>query len=161
MTGTLATSGPPNRPIPPSAALLGYFGVLPFAFGALVMVLGGLGPLDAATARTALVAYGAVILSFLGGIRWGAGLRIRDEDMRGRVLALSVIPSLIAWVALLVPALHALGLLVAAFVAQGAWDVRSTQDGHFPRWFGQLRVRLTLMVTLILIVAMFVLMFLR
>jgi len=161
MTGTLATTRAAPPTIPSSAALLGYFGVLPFAAGAAIMVLDGVGPISAATAQVALVAYGAVILSFLGGIRWGAGLRIRDEDMRGRVLALSVIPSLIAWVALLMPALYALGLLVAAFVAQGAWDVRSTQDGHFPRWFGQLRIRLTLMVTLILIVATFVLMFLR
>lgn len=161
MTEILATRGSTSPGIPFSAALLGYFGVLPFAAGAVVMAIGGLGPLSAATAQIALVAYAAVILSFLGGIRWGAGLRIRDDDMRGRVLALSVLPSLIAWVALLLPALYALALLVAAFVAQGAWDVRSTQDGHFPRWFGQLRIRLTLMVTLILIVSMFALMFLR
>jgi NAD(P)-dependent dehydrogenase (short-subunit alcohol dehydrogenase family) len=66
-----------------------------------------------------LLAYGASILSFLGGIQWGlavarpggAGLAVR--------LALSVVPSLAAWLALLLPVRP--GLLVRAASLAACW----------------------------------------
>ena len=50
------------------------------------------------------LAYGAVILSFLGGIRWGAALRGIGASQRRFDFAISVIPSLAGWAALLIPA---------------------------------------------------------
>jgi hypothetical protein len=76
------------------AQLLGYAGVLPVA-GLLVLAWG-----DAAWQQQALnlaSVYGALILSFLGGIHWGfatAGFASAKHFL------VSVIPSLWAWVAL-------------------------------------------------------------
>lgn len=54
--------------VPPAAAALGLAGVLPFAATALASLAAApWGDL----ALLALLAYGAVILSFLGGIEWG------------------------------------------------------------------------------------------
>ena len=57
--------------VPPAAAVLGLAGVLPFVAAAVGSLQPG--PLGA-FALTALIAYGAVILSFLGGIHWGMAI---------------------------------------------------------------------------------------
>lgn len=139
----------PKMPI--AAAVLGAAGVIPFAGLALVVLFGGLGPLGRDDAIHALVAYGAVILSFLGGIRWGGSLWLKDEGRQARVLTASVVPSLAGWVALLLPQGWALTLLLVGFVAQGTWDASGRGwEGRLPGWFRDLRVRLTLAVTAIL-----------
>jgi hypothetical protein len=58
----------------------------------------------------ALVAYGATIVSFLGGIHWGLAF-MNDAD-RGARFTWGVIPSLLAWVAIVLPA--SAGLLLVA-----------------------------------------------
>ena len=58
-----------ERPLPPAATALGYAGLVPFAAGALGIVL--LGDELRVFAARALVAYGAVILSFVGAVHWG------------------------------------------------------------------------------------------
>ena len=62
-----------NRVIPPAAKLLGYAGVLPFAALGLAHFFAG-GAVSA-HALQGFLSYGAVILSFLGGIRWGVATR--------------------------------------------------------------------------------------
>ena len=60
-------TSPPPAPIPGPVAWLGYGGLLPF--GALALLL-----LDGARSALwwpALLAYGAVILSFVGALHWG------------------------------------------------------------------------------------------
>ena len=96
--------------IPRAAAALGYGGVAPFAALALAFAFGP----DAAAERLldGFLIYGAVILSFLGGIRWGAASGVTREQARG--LVLSVLPRL--WAGLAVgwhdPAVSAWALLV-------------------------------------------------
>ncbi|MHB2166851.1 DUF3429 domain-containing protein [Alsobacter sp. R-9] len=143
------------RSVPPDALLLGAGGVLPFAALATAALLGldwryGL-PHD--TFRQALVGYGAVILSFLGGVRWGVGLRPGHPD-RVRLLAVSVIPALAAWVALVLPRPHDLALLIACFLALAVADVSMVRRGHAPGWYATLRLGLTAAVVLVLIVAL-------
>ena len=122
---------------------LGVGGLVPFVVGAVsVWTLGPGG--SGGLASDALCDYGACILSFLGGIRWGADVR-RGEEPNGIVLALSVLPSLTAWLATLTA--HFTGyrwtfvLLIAAFAVQGAWDMRSAA---LPDWMGRMRALLTL-----------------
>jgi len=100
--------------LPAWAKPLGYGGLVPFAACALVM----LAMPDAGTrdlAGRALLGYGAVILSFLGGVHWGLVLRGAAPQRAGRLLAAGVVPSLVGWVALLLPFEQAAAVLVAGF----------------------------------------------
>ena len=95
-------SGEAAQALPPWARPLGYGGLVPFVACALVM----LAVPDAATrhlAGRALLGYGAVILSFLGGVHWGLVLRGAAPQRAGGLMAAGVVPSLVGWVALLLP----------------------------------------------------------
>jgi hypothetical protein len=115
-----------------------------------VLVLGINNPL----AEPAIVIfrnYSVVILSFLGGIRWGhALLRHHDErtEIDLRSILLSVVPSLIAWASMFFSTSPALGILLLAFCAQGAWDSFSSYFGLLPKWFTPVRMTLTLFVVI-------------
>lgn len=119
---------------PRAAAWMGYLGLLPFLAGAIGMWAGMAG------AGTWLAAYGAVILSFVGAIHWGAAAG------RGQYAplpyALSVVPALIGWAALLLPLGTGLVLLAIAFAA---WRIaeHGLLDVHQPGWLRHLRTRLT------------------
>ncbi len=83
----------------PGTLRLGYAGLLPFVLGAALtwIVRPDAHPYVAA----ALSAYAAVIVSFLGGIHWGLGFRAQPADPARFVWG--VVPSLVAWVAVLMP----------------------------------------------------------
>ena len=128
--------------VPAAAAWLGGLGLIPFAgLAAATVLLEGAPKLAAAHA---LSAYGAAILSFLGGVHWG--LAIAGEAVRTNLaprLVLSVTPSLIAWSALLVPPAGGL-LVLAASVAALLWiDLRMTRLAQAPAWYPKLRIPLT------------------
>jgi len=133
--------------VPPSAAWLGGLGALPF------IGLAGAAPfLDSAPrmfAVHALAAYGAVILSFLGGVHWGlaivSGSNGDHPEFRTRLI-LSVAPSLAAWAALLFPEKTGLLTLAAAIAAMLWVDIRATRAGHAPQWYPKLRIPLTCVV---------------
>jgi len=106
-----------------------------------------------------LLTYGAVILSFLGGIHWGAAMTrsISQTDHRidaGR-LGISVVPSLVGWASLLLDARYGLALLAVGFAANLLLDIRSTRQGLVPPWYRGLRQPLTMVVVVALIVAEF------
>jgi hypothetical protein len=110
--------------LPRGMLLLGWGGVLPF----LLAVLAGLAlPQWAGLAASVFVSYGAVILSFLGGARWGRALAA--EVAPGRFVE-AVLPSLIGFSALLLvhDAWIALLLLATGF---GVWLVIDQRD---PLW---------------------------
>ncbi|MEM1364181.1 MAG: DUF3429 domain-containing protein [Pseudomonadota bacterium] len=130
-----------------AAWVLAVGGLIPFWALALFLFAADSGELYE---RLALVGYGATILAFLGGIRWGAaitqtnGSGTSGSGTGGRVvLALSVLPSLAGWLALLMPALTALLVLIACFIAQWVWDFLSVRSGSLPAWFGTLRAVIT------------------
>jgi hypothetical protein len=131
----------PSR-IPPSALALGIAGLMPFIAAALLQWTPPTG-LDSGWAAAAGSAYGAVILSFLGGIRWGVALGPIAARQRQNDFALSVLPSLAGWTSLLLPALPGLALLVAGFLLQALWDALAADAGRLPQWFGRLRMILT------------------
>ena len=119
----------PSHPQPPSSArsappprwamLLGYGGLVPFV--ALALVTWVAKDSRQAQAEFALLAYGATILSFLGGIHWGLALRDPIAPSVER-LAWGVVPSLLAWGALLWGAGGGLWLLAAGLMACWAVD---------------------------------------
>ena len=127
-------------------------GLLPFsALAVLAFLLGQTHPLFALLIE-ALRSYGAVILSFLGGIRWG--LALNGGEKAGQAFALSVIPAIVGWLALFAPDIGGLIILIAAFGAQGAWDSFFFHGDAKRMWFARLRIVITSLVVVSLIVAL-------
>ncbi len=130
------------RPLGPW--LLGLSGLIPF-IGCLALAFLAPPPFNT-VAETAFISYGAVILSFLGGARWGAELvRGGDAPSVGR-LAAAVVPSVLGWLAvtlLYAGAPIAIGLIIAGGVAQLFWDLAAARSGLLPAWTAPLRITLT------------------
>ena len=127
-----------------TARVLGLAGLLPFVAGALALAL-----LDApglkAWAGTALTAYGALIATFLGGIHWG--LAMQDVQPVNVRLGWGVSPSLLAWVALLLPVGMGLPWLAVLLVTCYAVDRTLYASAGLSGWLG-LRLQLTSVATL-------------
>lgn len=139
VSGSRARSG---ARVPTPARVLGLGGLLPFALGAVMVwcpveAMAGLGV-------RLLGAYGAVILSFLGGVRWGRLLGDEPRLERWLPLTLSVLPSLVAWAALLLPAGAMFALLAVGLVLQYLIDRDAAESGELPAWYGRLRLTLTI-----------------
>ena len=139
--------------VPASAAWLGALGAVPFIAlaGALMLLEGAQRPV----VSHALLAYGAVILSFLGGIHWGLAIRDHrgvDMDRLGARLIMSVAPSLAGWIALLVAGTAGLLILAVAIAAMLLVDLRATRRGEAPPWYPKLRIPLSCVVVLSLLV---------
>lgn len=100
-----------------------------------------------------LKTYGALVLSFLGGIRFGLAVAA-DRPERGAELTLAIVPALAAWVALWLGEPHSFALLAVAFAAQGAWDSFAAHRGHAPDWFGRMRIKLTALVVIAMVLAL-------
>lgn len=116
--GGPAHGGPPDvrpsssPPLPPGARLLGLAGLIPFVAGALALALLD-DPARGAAARV-LAGYAAVIVSFLGGIHWGLGFARTGAPTT--MFLWGIVPSLIAWVALLLPPAAGLVLMATMLV---------------------------------------------
>lgn len=137
--------------IPKPAAWLGAAGVIPFLAGAAGMWL--LPPAQADDAARLMVAYGAVILSFMGAIHWGLVMWRNDDECQNWYVV-SVLPALAAWVALMLPPLPALSLLAVAFILVYAFDRTAIAAGIAPPWYRALRTPLTTAVATLLLLGL-------
>ena len=123
--------------------LLGVSGIIPFALLSIALWIVPSG--QAVVMSKWLVSYGAVILTFVGALHWGVAMvhpEVPDRD-RGLLMVWSVVPALVAWVALGLEPLAALGVLAVTFIIQYEADRRL--DKRFPvtQWFLRLRGQLT------------------
>ena len=138
-------------PIPRPAFWLGTSGLVPFVVltSALYALPDGNNPVLVVW----LSAYGAVVLSFVGGIHWGVAMvhqRMRESD-RTVFMAWSVVPVLAGWASLLLPAKTGLLLMASSFVVHYAADRQLAQRFALPAWYLRLRGGLTAVVVLCLI----------
>lgn len=158
-----------TQAIPTPAWVLGIAGLIPFITSALLACLPDVGSTllrdlarsaDAEAMSTsalqqqallALGAYGAIILSFLGGIRWGNLLNSNPQLHQWPPFLLSVLPSLIAWPAVLLSPSWMLGVLAVGFIWQYAYDMKGVKKNILPTWFGKLRTILTIGATVSLL----------
>jgi glutaredoxin len=122
----------------PWAYRLGYAGLVPF-FGLALLSLLGTEP-QSEWGRQALLAYGAVILSFVGALHWARGLDAGNSVAAARTLIISVLPALLGWMALLLPTSTGLIVLACGF---GALYMYDRQAWHLWPWFLSLRMHLT------------------
>ncbi len=141
-----------SRQIPTSAAWLGGAGLVPFAATALLAMIAEDVDLRMLALR-AFVAYSAVILAFLGGVRWGAAI----GEARWRPLVLSVLPSLVAFACLLIGHEDAIKVLGLMYAVVGVFDVLRRPAPEWPAWFMKLRARLSGAVVVIHVVLLFAL----
>jgi hypothetical protein len=120
-----------------TAWALALAGLIPFVGCAAIVAMGGA---QADAWLGALIAYAAVILSFLGGTRWGASLAGGSPD--AATLILSNLPALLAWAALLPLEMSSptrLSLLSGGLALMWLWDRRRP-----PAWYPALRTTATL-----------------
>jgi hypothetical protein len=138
-----------GAPVPPAAAWLGAAGLLPFLAGAI-----GLWAFDSDVRRDAslslFLGYSAVILSFMGAVHWGLAIArggdapdARAAGAMWRPMALSVLPALLAWLALGLPPAAALVLFAAGFLAVFLGDLAAIRHGMAPPWYARLRLPLS------------------
>jgi hypothetical protein len=129
-------------PIPSWPRWLGAGGALPF------LILGVLSWVDwqaQAQVQFALLAYGACILSFVGALHWGFAMTANrlEEAQRSHLYIWSVVPSLVAWFALVLPPAWGVPALVAGLWAHYLQDRRLTARLGLPDWYLPLRLALT------------------
>ncbi len=147
-------------PIPAPAIWLGASGLVPFLAAAIAAWIGS--PWVGEFAVRLAVTYGAVILSFLGGIFWGFAATPTQADVAGadpagrppaprHLFAFSILPSFIAWIAVLLAPQTAVFLLICAFVAILWLDYASWKTGVAPSWWMELRVPLSAVVVVCLL----------
>jgi len=130
-----------RRP-PPIVAWLGYGGLIPFvglAAAAMFSTSAHIWLIHA------LLDYAAVILSFVGALHWGFAMTLPNLDPRLQrgLYAWSVVPSLLAWMLLMLPPLAAGIGFVIAFVLHLLRDLNLARHTTLPRWYLPLRLRLT------------------
>ena len=124
---------------------LGFAGVIPFAVMALACWL--VQPAWIGAFIKGQLAYAILILSFLGGIHWGATMVSADLSaaQTRKSMAWSVMPALIAWSATMVGG-FGFAVLMAGFILVYQVDKRLFVWYRLPDWFIRLRFHLTCVV---------------
>ncbi|WP_300527363.1 DUF3429 domain-containing protein [Maricaulis sp.] len=136
-----------TKTLPASALLLGIAGWIPFWIPVALSAHALLTGRSAAAEEWMFTVYAGLILSFLGGVRWGREIMARDvPDLA--VLSASVAPSVLGLMGALI---HWAGhpyfawmLLAISLLVMMAWDRQAAARGELPAWFGRLRLILTL-----------------
>ncbi|MDO9249338.1 MAG: DUF3429 domain-containing protein [Phenylobacterium sp.] len=131
-------TGRTRAAIPPLVLIYGVLGLAPFLAPPLV---GRLAPHLSGLAATGLALFGALILSCLGGARWG--MAVIEDRPRGAVVTMAMIPTLVGLVLLMLPPsaqTAKLAGLAAALSVHLVWDLRSP---GLPSWYPSLRILLT------------------
>ncbi len=121
---------------------LGYGGLLPFV---ALSVLTWADPAHGRFWQEGLAAYGAVILSFVGALHWGLAMTLDGIAVRRRdaLFVWSVMPCLLAWLALLLHSAVSDWVLVGGFLLHYAQDRRLAAITRLPAWYLPLRLRLS------------------
>ena len=132
--------------IPTAALVPGLAGLIPFFAAPLLAGFHAASGASIATEAAMYTIYGAIILSFLGGVRWG-GFILQDTPPRLNALVAAILPSLAGCFAVFAHwvwgAPFGWGLIIAGLAAQFIWDRRAVTAGSLPAWYGQLRLLLS------------------
>lgn len=138
--------------LPRSVAWLGYGGLAPFIG---LTLLTGFDPHHRVLWNDALIAYGAVILAFVGALHWAFAMllpEINPAQRRNRFIW-STIPALMAWPAAMASIALAAPLLVAGFLAHYLQDRLLAKYASLPAWYLPMRLHLTVLACLSLTMA--------
>jgi hypothetical protein len=141
------------RRLPVLAIILTIAGIIPFIlFGVEATATN---TTTSMLAAFVLIGYGAVILSFLGGVHWGFTLATEHDPAERPRLVLGVVPALVGWAAL-AATLYAqapimgLLLLIGAFVLVVVAEWQGHSRGWVPGGYIGMRIAATGVVVLTL-----------
>lgn len=127
------------------AALLG---LLPFLAGLFFTLFPATLPIDHIIYERALLGYGAAILSFLGGVRWG--IRLSGGAGSQLTYVAGIFGSILGFITILMPVEIGLSMLIVGFLIYGIWDVWAGYAGSLPREYAHMRAAMTGLVCLVL-----------
>ena len=132
-----------HSPLP--ALALGASGLIPFVAAPSYMILCGTFMPSICTAQ---LTYGAFILLFLGGVKWGFSIA-EESILRPDWINLGVsgLPSLVAWAGLMCPHPISLFVMIGGLASVGYYDMVTW---GYPNWFKGLRFVLTFVAVLAL-----------
>lgn len=136
-----------------AAQALAYLGAAPLVAGALVAVAGADGV--AMLAREAMIVYGAGLLIFFGGVRWGVAV-MKPSGPGMRSLLGAGLPMVLALPLTLGgdPYLRMAAIMALTF-ALLLDDLRATKAGSgAPQWYLGVRAPLTVLIEVAFLVAM-------
>ena len=136
-----APTAAPDATPPRHVAWLGYGGLVPFVGLAAAHLLG----VQPRATSLALLAYGAVILSFVGALHWAFAMLLPQlaPARSAWMFAWSTVPALMAWCALLLEPRVGSVILVVAFALHYLQDRRLSAQAVLPAWYLPLRLRLS------------------
>jgi hypothetical protein len=120
------------------AKWLGYAGLLPFIISAMFCFTDN--PQWQQLALTSLTNYAAIIITFIGALHWGNALNALKHNSHPQ-LVLSVIPSLIAWLALFLSSFYTIGIFILLYIVMLIIDIKLWAHRA---WFVRLRIQLTI-----------------
>jgi ABC-type amino acid transport system permease subunit len=127
--------------------LLAYAGLIPFVGMATLLWL--IDPELHPFVALALAGYGAAIVSFLGGIHWGIGFKNAARMHNAPLFSFvwGIAPSLLAWIAITMPAFAGLPLLAVILGVCYGVDRKAYVDAGLQEWL-PMRLHLTVVAAL-------------
>jgi len=142
---------------------LGFLGLIPFAGGAWLTVVGGIELMPVLDIEPGFLfaSYSAIILSFLGGVLWGRSLALEASSLGRNLLLLSNGIALLAWFSLFAgPDYFKLALLalMVGYVAVFSAEHRLATHADYELLAPYMRMRLFL-TNLVLVTHLLVLAF--
>lgn len=129
--------------------LAALIGLVPFVVALAITIFPDISPLPEIIFERATIGYGALILSFLGGVRWG--IRLQGGAGSDLTFVTGIAGSVIGFITLLLPYSLGLAILVVGFAGQGAWDVWAGHIGWVPQLYARLRSLMTWLVCIVLL----------
>ncbi|MFZ5617970.1 MAG: DUF3429 domain-containing protein [Pseudomonadota bacterium] len=144
-------------PLTGAASFLAYLGAAPLIAAALTMIVDSA---SGGVAQAFLVLYGAALLIFFGGVRWGvAVMKPNGPTMRSLVGAaapmLAALPLFAPFDANMGDAAFKMAIIMALMIILLVDDLRATRRGDgAPAWYLGVRVPLTVLIEVAFLVAL-------
>jgi hypothetical protein len=129
--------------------VIGLLGLLPLLWAMLGATLHV--PMFGFSPVNTVLTYGAIMLSFLGGILWMCAVNLTgNRNLSQWGLWMSIVPALAAWTALLIGQHDGLLILMAGYVGLLSIESAFARMALMPVWFWGLQWKINAMVIVLL-----------